>query len=84
MWKRLQPDEARAIGDVGLDLGLVYEGAGNRASYFSHATGYKDAAYARGRVDVYGQPEHSCVYFAVDFDARVSELTDYVFRTSKA
>ena len=73
-WKRLQPDEAKAIGDAGLELGVVYETAGNHDDYFSYSMGKADAEYTRFRAASRGQPDGSCVYFAVDYDAGQSAL----------
>jgi hypothetical protein len=73
-WKRLQPDEAKAIGDAGLELGVVYESAGNHAEYFSYSMGMADATYTRARAASRGQPDGACVYFAVDYDASPDDV----------
>jgi len=79
-WKRLQPNEAKAIGNAGLKLGLVYEGPGATPSYFTQAHGYADASYALDRMAVYGQPDNGIVYFAVDYDAEPSEVQSSIAR----
>lgn len=73
--KVIRRPEADAIAWAGLRLGIVYEGAGDRLSAFSHDMGYRDAAFSQS----YGaheieQPAGSAIYFAVDFDASAAEI----------
>jgi hypothetical protein len=70
-WKRLQPDEAQAIGEHGMYLGVVYEASADPGGYQS---GELDGAYALNRMQVYGQPTGSAVYFAVDEDASEAQM----------
>src|SRR5262249_17617710 len=77
--KVIRRPEALAIGEAGLRLAIVYEGAGDRLSAFSRDIGFKDAAFSRS----YGareveQPSGSAVYFAVDFDASTSEIRNAI------
>jgi hypothetical protein len=55
-WKQVKPAEAKAIADHGLQLGIVYEGAGDQPSAFSHDIGVKDATYSRHIAPDRGQP----------------------------
>jgi hypothetical protein len=77
-WKRWQPDEIKTMADAGLNLGIVYEGAGDHAGYFSYSSGYSDASYARERCEARGQPDGSAIYFAVDFDASEAVLQNNI------
>ncbi len=77
--KVIRRAEAFAIGEAGLKLAIVYEGAGDKLSAFSQDIGFKDALFAR----TYGareieQPAGSAVYFAVDFDATAAEIRNAV------
>lgn len=77
-WKRWQPDEIHALADAGIQVGIVYESAGNHAGYFSESMGYQDASYARGRAAARGQSDDSGLYFAVDYDASLSDLNNRI------
>ncbi len=62
-----------------MKIGIVCQSAGDRATYFSHATGLQDGVYARnyGASEI-GQPNASAIYFAVDFDANVAETNERI------
>jgi hypothetical protein len=70
-WKQIDPIEARAIANAGLQLGIVYEHSANPAGY---ALGYGDACYSLAMAINRGQPSGSAVYYAVDHDADTSEI----------
>ncbi len=73
--KDLSPDEAQTLSAAGLLIVSVWEARGDVASNFTPAQGQKDANAALLLAESCGQPEGSCIYFAVDFDASDSDLT---------
>src|SRR5918997_345674 len=73
--KELTRDEAEAIIEAGLSIGVVSQGAGNSPASFSRQKGLLDGAYARNKGAEIGQPSGSTIYFAVDYDASEGELS---------
>lgn len=68
--KRLTREEAAALVTAGLNVGVVFQSAGNSAACFSAEIGAADAAHAhRNAMAKIGQPAGSAIYFAVDYDA---------------
>lgn len=74
-WKQVTPDEARAIANEGMQLGIVYEHTATPSGY---SLGYDDAAYSLAMAHHRGQPSGSCVYYAVDHDASNSEINNSI------
>jgi hypothetical protein len=72
-WKRLTKEEAIAISGSGLQIISVFEISGNRAS-MSADQGKADGLSALQVAQGIGQPEGSTIYFAVDFDAGISDM----------
>lgn len=79
--KILKIDEARALVAAGLRLVAVYQDFNNAASRFSSSEGTRQASNALRHAARIGQPAGTAIYFAVDFDATLSEIrgpvTDY-------
>jgi len=73
--KNLSLGEARALSQVGLSIGTVWETSGTHAGFFSRAQGLADgtAAFQMAR-DVVKQPFGSAIYFAVDYDPTQADL----------
>ncbi|WP_135546969.1 glycoside hydrolase domain-containing protein [Paenibacillus cymbidii] len=76
-WKALTPAEAKLIGDAGLQLVSVFETTADRA-LGGRAAGLADAATALKVAAAVGQPEGSCIYFAVDFDATAAQMPSII------
>ena len=78
-WKLLKSPEAEAISEAGLELAVVYQDRNNQPSDFSGQKGLQagNAAFHYAR-DVIGQPFGSTIYFAVDYDASSSDITNHV------
>jgi hypothetical protein len=78
--KRLTVAEARELARGGLRLCIVYEGRfGDKVDNFDKIAGIADGRYARSYAHgSIGQPTGSAIYFAVDFDASVSQIKDRV------
>ncbi|MEI7027220.1 DUF1906 domain-containing protein [Paenibacillus sp. y28] len=72
-WKRLTVDEAELITAAGLQIVSVYETTADRALGGREA-GLADGAAAIQVAKLIGQPEGSCIYFAVDFDATAVQM----------
>lgn len=71
-WKRIDPPEAVALSDAGLQIAIVYEDGpreDNADGYFTAQRGERHARNAyQWASDVIHQPPGSAIYFAVDFD----------------
>jgi hypothetical protein len=77
--KSCSPEEAVAIAQAGLALGLVSEGWGDFAhGGISAAAGERDAGHALQAAPLLGAPDGACVYFAVDCDASEREVSKLV------
>jgi Rv2525c-like, glycoside hydrolase-like domain/Putative peptidoglycan binding domain len=77
--KQVTRAEAAAITRAGLKLGIVYQGAGNKAAAFSSAMGAADGKYAfEYAAKTIGQPAGSAIYFAVDYDASAADIRDRI------
>jgi len=77
--KACTPEEAVAIAQAGLALGLVSEGWGDFAhGGISAAAGERDANAALANAPLLGAPDGACVYFAVDCDASEREVSKLV------
>ncbi|WNR47032.1 glycoside hydrolase domain-containing protein [Paenibacillus roseipurpureus] len=72
-YKALTKQEAIAISAAGMNVVSVYETIANRALGGRDA-GLEDGAIALQVASQVGQPEGSCIYFAVDFDATPSQM----------
>ena len=76
--KLLKRNEAQIITDAGLSIVSVWEqGYPIRASYFTSKRGALDAEQAIAAAQAAGQPQHSPVYFAVDYDAVPCDMFRY-------
>ncbi|WP_135553250.1 DUF1906 domain-containing protein [Paenibacillus cymbidii] len=72
-WKALTRAEAEIISAAGLKIVSVFETTADRA-LGGRAAGLADAATALQVAAQVGQPEGSCIYFAVDFDATAAQM----------
>jgi hypothetical protein len=81
-WPPLTASEARRLAALGVKIVTVWEWHSHDPAYFSYATGYNDALNASRQAKGVGQPPGSAIYFAVDFNARGSQLdsVDQYFR----
>lgn len=85
--KRMRLAEAQAIANAGLRLAVVYQDSANTSGYFSGERGVKDGHHAYNyAVQEIRQPAGSAIYFAVDYDATLSQIQNSVsdyFRSVK-
>ncbi|MDD9270084.1 glycoside hydrolase domain-containing protein [Paenibacillus sp. GCM10023248] len=72
-YKALTKGEAELISNAGLQIVSVYETTANRA-LGGRSAGLADGAAAVQVAQQVGQPEGSCIYFAVDFDATSAQM----------
>lgn len=85
-WKALTRREAEIISESGLRIVSVFETTADRALGGRQA-GLNDGAVAARTAAQVGQPEGSTIYFAVDFDARTSQMQtvlDYIQAAGEA
>ena len=84
--KVITKEEAQAILNAGLQLGIVYEARnGNQLEAFTSETGHNDAAAAFTYAsETIKQPFESAIYFAVDLDITDTQMKDNVIPYFKA
>jgi hypothetical protein len=76
-WKALTAAEAAIIQAAGLKIVSVYETTADRA-LAGYQAGLRDGSVAKQVAAEVGQPEGSCIYFAVDFDVTTQDEMDTV------
>jgi hypothetical protein len=73
--KRLRATEYQALRDAGLKVVSVWEdGRPTSVSYFSFAKGVDDGSSAYHDALSIGQPVHTPIYFAIDYDTLDADL----------
>jgi len=76
--KRLTPREAAQLARAGLDIVTVYQDRANQPEDFSSERGEQDGRAAFTLASQVGQPSGSAVYFAVDADMSMAQVSDAV------
>lgn len=76
--KKLTLSEVKNIYNAGLKLFPIFQESGNSASNFNSTTGAENANKAFKAAEDLEIPHKSVIYFAVDFDATDSEITNNV------
>ena len=76
--KRMLPTEASIIGNAGLKRLVVYQNLHNAYSKFSSSIAAGDAADALQQAGNDGQPSGTCIYFAVDYNATLTEINSNI------
>ncbi|WP_255258980.1 glycoside hydrolase domain-containing protein, partial [Bacillus toyonensis] len=82
--KKIQPGELKNIFDAGLSVFPIYQANGREASSFSADKGRADAVAAYNAAKEYGFKDDTTIYFAVDFDAYGTDITDNILPHFKA
>ena len=77
-WKLLKADEVAALHNAGVQVFSFYQDSNNSDSAFSYDIGYEDAGFAIRRANEAGQPAGTIIYFAVDYDASASSVTNNI------
>ena len=76
--KKLTLSEMQILFNAGLRVFPIYQTSNNYKEYFTTARGYRDATYAFNALRELKFPNRTIVYFAVDFDATVDDVNNYV------
>ncbi|KFM95072.1 DUF1906 domain-containing protein [Bacillus clarus] len=76
--KKIQPGELKNIFDAGLSVFPIFQANGRQASSFSAEQGGLDAKAAYDAAKEYGFKDGTTIYFAVDFDAYGTDITDSI------
>jgi hypothetical protein len=63
------------LSDAGLTIGVAYEDNSTSTSYFSSSRGFQDGVNAFGAALALHQPTRSAIYFAVDYDASLIDIS---------
>lgn len=74
--KKIQPGELQTIFTAGLSVYPIYQTFGNKTSYFKYDQGVADANEAYKAAKDYGFKNETIIYFAVDFDAYGTDITN--------
>ena len=69
---------------AGLSVFPIYQANGREASSFSAKKGREDAVAAYNAAKEYGFKDDTTIYFAVDFDAYGTDITDNILPHFKA
>ncbi|MFC4590356.1 glycoside hydrolase domain-containing protein [Sphaerisporangium corydalis] len=76
--KKIQPGELDAIAAAGLTAFPIFETGGRTSGYFSPEQGAEDALTALEAARGHGFARGTTIYFAVDFDAQVGDVTQRI------
>lgn len=76
--KRIQPGELKTIAAANLTVFPIYQTTGRTRGYFSAEQGARDALAALDAARGHGFARGTTIYFAVDFDALDSDVTECV------
>lgn len=74
--KALTRTEAKIILEAGLSIIPIYQDGGENRGHFSRSRGKADAENAYVAAKMLGIPDNSIIYFAVDFDALETDLSN--------
>ncbi|MDT9698285.1 glycoside hydrolase domain-containing protein [Streptomyces sp. P17] len=76
--KQIQPGELATIKQYGLRCFPIYQTWSRSADYFRYSQGCIDATNAIEWAQIHGFKPGTIIYFAVDYDAMDSEVTDFI------
>lgn len=76
--KNLSAIEAQALSAAGINIVSVWEAAGDHIGAFSAQSGLSDGDDALDCAVSVGQPEGTCIYFAVDFDVGGGDVATHI------
>lgn len=77
-FKELRPDEPQRILNKGLKFFPIFQESGTNLSYFTYDRGKEDAIKASNAAKVFGIPEETVIYFAVDTDVLDGDISRYI------
>lgn len=76
--KKIQDGELKNIFDSGLTVFPIFQKYGNEQSKFFREQGKVDAQEAYNAAKIYGFPEDTTIYFAVDYDALGKDIEAFI------
>lgn len=76
--KCIQPNELSTVFSAGGHVFPIFQTSGSSAGYFTKDQGLQDAERATNAAWAYRVPQDAVIYFAVDFDAIDSEVTQSI------
>jgi len=76
--KNIKPGELNTIFAAGMRVFPIYQTSGLSADYFNEQQGARDASLAMAAASGYGFERGTIIYFAVDFDALGTDVTDNI------
>ncbi|GAA3798424.1 DUF1906 domain-containing protein [Sphaerisporangium flaviroseum] len=76
--KKIQPGELQTITSAGLSAFPIYQTSGHTRDYFSPEQGAQDALAAMEAARDHGFGRGTTIYYAVDFDALDSDVTQRI------
>ncbi|MBS7531814.1 DUF1906 domain-containing protein [Hazenella sp. IB182353] len=76
--KKIQVGELQTIFKEGLSMFPIYQTYGGEANYFNYQQGLEDGSAAASAAEGYGFKSGTTIYFAVDFDALGSDITNNI------
>ena len=71
-------EELEIIEAAGLKVFPIYQTYGGEVSYFTRYQGQKDAYAAKYAAQSFGFPSSTTIYFAVDYDALMADITSNI------
>lgn len=75
---KITPNELNTIYNSGLKIIPIMQVLGDYKGYFDETSGFNDANSALTVAKANGFPENTVIYFAIDYDALLSDLNDYI------
>ncbi|TCO62899.1 putative peptidoglycan binding protein [Actinocrispum wychmicini] len=76
--KQIKPGELATILGAGMRVFPIYQTFGGSAGYFTEQQGARDASLALNAASGYGFERGTTIYFAVDFDALDTDISDNI------
>lgn len=76
--KKMTVEELEIIEAAGLKVFPIYQTYGGEVSYFTRYQGQKDAYAAKYAAQSFGFPSSTTIYFAVDYDALMADITSNI------
>ena len=73
--KKMTAEELEIIEAAGLKVFPIYQTYGGEAAYFTRYQGQRDAEEAKTAAQEFGFPPFATIYFAVDYDALMADIT---------
>lgn len=76
--KKMTVEEIKIIQESGLKVFPIFQTYGGSSTYFTRNQGRKDAQEAKNAAQEFGFPPSSTIYFAVDYDALMADISSNI------